>query len=115
VISGNDLAIILGIESRGERGRAGEIAEHHGQLPPLGHRGHSNIGNRRSLGAERGNRIEQSPAVSYQVDAEILQVFGRQASQYPCVDLVRAECRLVLLEPELTQPIPDIHRHPHRG
>jgi len=35
-----------------------------------------------------------------QTDAEILQILGGQARQYPFVDLVRAERRLVLLEPE---------------
>jgi hypothetical protein len=45
-----------------------------------------------------------------QTDAEILQILGGQAGQYACVDLVRAERRLVLLEPELPQPIRDIHR-----
>jgi hypothetical protein len=32
VVSGDDLAQILGIESRGEFGRANKIAEHHRQL-----------------------------------------------------------------------------------
>jgi hypothetical protein len=39
-----------------------------------------------------------------QCDAEILQIIGGQARQHPFVDLVRAERRLVLLEPELAQP-----------
>ena len=36
VIGGDDLAQILGIEPRRERGRADEIAEHHRQLPAFG-------------------------------------------------------------------------------
>jgi len=36
MISGDDLAQILGIEARGERHHADEIADHHRQLPPLG-------------------------------------------------------------------------------
>ena len=36
VIGGDDLAQILGIEPRGERGRADQIAEHHRQLPAFG-------------------------------------------------------------------------------
>ena len=112
VISGDDLAVILGIEAGGERSRADEIAEHHGQLPPLGIGSHRRRRHLRGgqFGAERRDGVEQPPAMPDQVDAEILQVFGRQAPQYPCVDLVRAECRLVLLEPELPQPICDIHR-----
>jgi hypothetical protein len=45
-----------------------------------------------------------------QTDPEVLQILGSQARQYPLVDLVFAEGRLVLLEPELPQPIRDIHR-----
>jgi len=44
-----------------------------------------------------------------QADAEILQILGRQARQYSCVDLVRAERRLVVLEPEAAQPFAYIH------
>jgi hypothetical protein len=36
MVDTNDFAQILGIEARGQRGRADQIAEHHGQLPPLG-------------------------------------------------------------------------------
>jgi hypothetical protein len=45
-----------------------------------------------------------------QTDPEILQILGGQARQDLRIDLVRAERRLVLLEHELAQPIPDIHR-----
>src|SRR5215472_5282641 len=122
VIGGDDLAVILGIEARGERGRADEIVEHHRQLaafrlcphPSLPRsRGRVREGalrGRRHLGAERRDDVEQPPTMADQVDAEILQVLGCQARQYPCVDLVRAECRLVLLEPELPQPARNIHR-----
>jgi hypothetical protein len=36
MIGADDLAQILGIEARGQRRRTNQIAEHHGQLPPLG-------------------------------------------------------------------------------
>ena len=36
VIGGDNLAQLLGIEPCRKRGRADEIAEHHGQLAPLG-------------------------------------------------------------------------------
>jgi hypothetical protein len=39
VIGGDDLAQILGIELRRERGRADQVAEHHRQLPAFGDRG----------------------------------------------------------------------------
>ena len=39
VVCADDLAHILGVEARRERGRADEIAEHHRQLAPFGVRG----------------------------------------------------------------------------
>ena len=109
VIRTDDLAQILRVEPGGECGRADQIAEHHGQLPAFG-LGWCRPRSRRRIGAELGDRVEQAPAVPDQSDAEILQILGRQARQYPRVDLVRAERRLVLLEPEPPQPIRDIHR-----
>jgi hypothetical protein len=53
---------------------------------------------------------ELTLAMSNQGDPEILQILGCLARQYPFLDLVRPERRLVLLEPELPQPIRDIHR-----
>jgi len=44
-----------------------------------------------------------------QGDAEILQILGRQARQYPCVDLVHAERLLVLLQPETVEPCRNVH------
>jgi hypothetical protein len=45
-----------------------------------------------------------------QGDAEILQILGGQGRKHPFVDFIRAERRLVLLEPERPQPFSDIHR-----
>ena len=42
--------------------------------------------------------------------AEILQILGGQARKHAFIDFIRAERRLVLLEPERPQPFPDIHR-----
>ena len=112
----DQLAQILRVKPRRQRRRADEIAKHHRQLPALGLGwcrgitvcdGHGSSG---CLSAEPGDGVEQSPAVADQADAEILQVLGRQARQYPLVDLVRVERRLVLLEPEIPQPFCDIHR-----
>ncbi len=36
LIGADYFAHVLGIEPRGQRGRAGQITEQHGQLPPLG-------------------------------------------------------------------------------
>ena len=115
MICSDDLAQILGIEASGELGRADQIAEHHRQLPALGIGPHGRIagGRCRHRGTERGDGVEQPPTMPDQDDAEILQILGRQARQYPLIDLVRAERRLVLLEPEPSQPLRDIHRrHP---
>src|SRR6516225_3557246 len=42
-------------------------------------------------------------------DAQILQVVCRQGRQDRLVDLIFAECRLVLFEAETPQPTPEIH------
>jgi hypothetical protein len=97
MIPGDDLAQILGIESRRQRGRADQIAKHHRQLAPFG------IGWRRCIarcrrqrgnghrGAERGNRIEQPAAVAKRADAQLLQVFGRQSTQDFAIDIIITE------------------------
>jgi hypothetical protein len=102
MIRADDLAQNLGIEARRELGRADQITEHHRELPPFGIgcrriAGSSGHGGRH-LGAERGNSVEQPPAMPDQRDAEILQILGRQARQYPCVDLVVAEGRHIALK-----------------
>jgi hypothetical protein len=100
MICGDDLAQILGIEARGERSRADQVAEHHRQLTALGIRPHPCLPcKRRREGerapavardrqgwrrrhidrAERGNGVEQPSAMPDQIDTEILQIFGRQS------------------------------------
>ena len=44
-----------------------------------------------------------------QGDAEILPILGRQARQYPCVDLVVAEGRHIALKAQTLQPRLDVH------
>ena len=75
----------------------------------LGHSGRRSIGSAGSLGPERGDGIKQSPAMSDQIDVEILQIVGGQAGQQARVDLIRAERRLVLLEPETAEPCRNVH------
>jgi len=41
--------------------------------------------------------------------ADLPEILGRQAGQYPFVDLVGAERRLVLLEPETAEPCRNVH------
>ena len=47
--------------------------------------------------------------MSYQRDAEILQILGCQSRQYPCVDLVVAERLFVPLQPETVEPYRYVH------
>ena len=117
VIGADQVAQILRVELRRKRGRADEIAEHHRQLSAFG------IGGRRHkvgcdsrdgsgrAGAQRSNSIEQLSAMPDRGDAEILQIFGRQARQNSGIDRVIAECGGVLFEPQLAQPIGDLDRH----
>jgi len=104
VIRADDLAQILGIEPRRERGRADKIAEHHRQLPAFG------LGRRRCiarcrryrgsghLGAERGNRIEQPAAMAPKHHAEILEILRRELRQRVPIDFVVAERRHITLK-----------------
>jgi hypothetical protein len=45
------------------------------------------------------------------VDAQILEVVGRQLAQDLGIDRVIVECRGVLCEPQPSQPIGDLDRH----
>ena len=47
LVGAEDLAHLLGVEPRGERGRADQVDEHHRELPPLG------LGGRRGRGPAR--------------------------------------------------------------
>ncbi|HKN29674.1 MAG TPA: hypothetical protein VJY34_18020 [Roseiarcus sp.] len=79
VIGGDDPAHVLGIEPGRYRGRADEIAEHHGQLPALGGvlRRRLRLGGRwvrdRLVGVKLTNRTQQFSAIA-EDDAEFLQV-----------------------------------------
>ena len=60
-------------------------------------------------GAERGDRVEQLAAMADQGDAEMLQILGRQLRQHFAIDLVVAERRRVLFEPQPPQPRRYVH------
>jgi hypothetical protein len=114
VVSGDDLAQILGIELRRQRCRADQIAEHHRELAAFGvapsHVGGPR-GRRRNTrrGSKRGDALEQSSAMAHQHHAEIFEIFGSQARQHSFVDLVVAERLSVLAEPQTIQPGCDVH------
>ena len=99
--------------SRGQRRRADEIAEHHGQLSPLGfRRGPENRdGHRRTKvsTAKHGYGVEQPTAVADRGYPDVLEVLVRQRREDRSVDVVFAENRLVLPEAQISQPAEDIH------
>jgi hypothetical protein len=125
VIRRDDLAQILRIEARGERRRADEVAEHHGELPAFGLAGpdasilswshwlsrRDRRASAREVRSQRGDRGQQLAPVADKVDAQILEVVGRQLAQDRGIDRVIVECRGVLFEPQPSQPIGDLDRH----
>jgi len=114
MVGADDLAHVLGIEPRGECGRADEIAEHHREMAALGGvlRRRWGRGARR-LGwavrrAESGDRLEQAFTVT-QGDAKLSEIAFVQVDQNVRADRILAERVLVLTETEAPQPIPDVH------
>jgi hypothetical protein len=89
VIGADELSQILGVESRRQRRRADEIAEHHGQLPPLGlaRRGWGDGATR--YGRRQGSdRFEQPTPMTDRDDTHLPQVVGGELWQGLPVDLV---------------------------
>ena len=120
VIGGDDLAHVLGIEPRGERRRADEIAEHHGQLAALG----DVVGGRVDLGdwltwralpisaAQTCDRLEQPLSVAHE-HAELFEIRVREVRQDFDVDFVFAERGFIPGETEVPKPSPDVHGRLH--
>ena len=83
VVVPDQLAQILRVKPRRERGGADQVAEHHRQLPAFGigrcrataRRRRHDCGHR---SAERGNRIKQHAAMASKHHAEILEILRRQ-------------------------------------
>ena len=107
-----------------ERGRADEVGEQHRQLPPfgLGRPRDGAGGSRRcELGAagrgarqrrfflQAGEGGKQPAAVADKGHTEVFQVLCGQARQNPGVDVVVAECLLILAQAQAAQPSPDLH------
>jgi hypothetical protein len=114
VIRGDDLAQILGIESRRECSRADQITKHHGQLPAFGN------GVIRDfpglcpwlLGiviAQRGDCREQLATMTDEVDSEISKVVGRQLRQHRGVYGIVTKRLLVLFETQAPEPRRYVH------
>ena len=78
VVGGDDLAIILGIEARGEFGRPDQVAEHHRQLPTLGRRGRCwRLRRWMDCPVQLCNRFEQLAPMTHSCHADILQIITR--------------------------------------
>ena len=96
MIGADDPAHVLGIEPRRQRGRADEVAEHHGELAALGGvrrcwRGSGGCRLRRSFRrAQTCDRLEQALAVP-EGHADLFEVAVRQLAQNLGVDVVLAK------------------------
>ena len=110
-----ELAHLLGIEPGREGGRADQVDEHHRELPALRARDRRHGGRSGcrgwSVAAQLGDRVEQLEAGPKR-QAELLEVLVGQPGQHRGVDLGVAERRRVALQPEITQPNPDVHPRP---
>ena len=113
MIRANDLAQILGIEARRQRSRADQIAEHQGQLAPLGRAEHIPRYRRRCsrnrTAAQRGDRRQQPAPITDRRDADLFQIVCVQVPQHVPIDRVFREGRRVPPEAETTQPLGNVH------
>jgi len=113
VISGNDLAVILGIEPRRQLSRPHEIAEHHRQLPTFSRWCSRSLRRRNiDIAVQCGDRIEQFSTVASEHYAQILEILLRELGQRLPIDLVVAEGGLVALETQTLQPRRYVHQAP---
>src|SRR5215472_6696123 len=118
MVGAEDVAQILGVETRGQGCRPNEIAKHDRQLPALrfgrshaaAERGGWNWIWGRVGSAELGNGFEQLAAVPYRRYADVPQIIGCQFRQYRPIDFVVPEVGLVSLETQAPQPCPYVHR-----
>jgi hypothetical protein len=114
VVHRHDRAQILGIEARGQLGRADQITEQHGQLPAFrldrSLRRSRRCGDRRPAFVEPRDRIEQATAMADRGDAERDQVLGGQSRQNLAVNVMGAECLGVTFQAQIPQPGRDVHR-----
>ena len=100
VITDDDLSQIFGIDARGQRGGADQIAEHYGKLPPLRFSWNRRCGGRRGEWGGRfpqcSDRRQQPPPVPDRGDSDCRQVLSGQLTQDLLVDVVVGERRCVL-------------------
>ena len=110
MIGADDLAQVLGIEARRERGRADEIAKHHAEEAPLGRRletrrcGARGLGGTALLRPQRRDRGQDLAPMPEPLDPQFLEVFRGQFEKNLGVDRICCECLLILREPQVAKP-----------
>jgi hypothetical protein len=113
MVATDHLAQILRIEPRSQLGRAYQIAEQHGQLPPFSL--NSLPRSRRRCGCwapslvKRSDRVEQHAPVPDRGDAERHEVVGGQSRQHRGINVVGLERLDVILQAQGPQPGRDVH------
>ena len=105
----DQLAQVLGVEPRRERGRPDEVDEHHGEVPPLGAR--ECVG---PPAPKARDRLEEPQPVPER-QPEILQVLVRQLGQDLGVDRRVPERGDVLTEAQALEPGGHVHAAPLPG
>ena len=110
LVGEEQLTHVLRIEPRRKLSRADEVDEHDRELAALGLCAARRGALRRwTRGPQSGDRREQGAAVTDRAHAEIRKVPGGQLGEDSFGDIVVAEARLVLPEPERPEPGSDVH------
>ena len=124
VISGDDpraggavgadhLPHVLGIEARRERSRADQVAEHDGEVAPLGVVPRSRRGDQFGL-IEFGDGAQHFAAMAEQ-DSEPIEVLVRQFGKDAKIDPVLGKTLRVLSKPKLLEPVRNLLHWLHRS
>ena len=96
-----------------------QIAEHHAQLAAFCARSGLLISFRRVprrialcaiAGAHRGDRLQQTATMADRCDAELLEVVRGKIGQNIGGDRILTERRRVSFQPQLSQPLRNVHR-----
>ncbi len=127
-IGRQQLVQILGVEARRQRRGIDQVAKHHGDLPALGY-GRASAGGllrhggrcgccglrhfprRRRLAAECCDRLEHAAAVADGLDADLLQILGREERQRLEINVVGEKRLAISREAEPLEPLVDAVRH----
>jgi hypothetical protein len=125
-IGADEVAPLLGIELRGNAGRADQIAEHNREITPLaggfgwggnrwrrGGRRHlrrhdRRRGCQRRCAAQFGDRLQQLLAMAERGNADVLEIIVGQSAQQLAVDVVGAEHLGILGQTDPAEPTVDV-------